>query len=284
MLLGKIAVGATGVAIPANTKWVSIFPSTVELAPKLEVFGDTLSATGAVRMKAIAYDATTLALLGEGDEVIVPMNTGPRWLTLPFWEANPAGVLLLSTNVAFGVHVADAGLTLYHDGTESPGGMHNADAYSDGAAAVFGASTTDAYRLSVYADAFGATDPAALSSVAYEMVLGRLPFVEAQAAFQASGIDSTVLPLTAEVSWHGTKVNKERGSFAAAKLGGVFEQYVGRRIEITYGKARAKTVRAYIHDIADIRGDLSLSRRLYAELAPLGNDSVQAQVKVLKQG
>lgn len=284
MLVGKIAVGASGVALPAHTKWVSIFPGTVELAPKIEVYGDTLAASGVVRMKAIAYDAVSLALLGEGDEVLVPQNTGPTWLTLPFWATHPGGVLLPSTNVALGVHVGDAGLTLYHDGTEAPGGMHNTDAYGDGAAAVFGAATTDAYRLSVYADAFTSLDPTALSGVAFEMVLGRLPFTDAQAAFQATGLDSTVLPFTAEVSWHGSKINKERGSFAAAARGGIFEQYVGRRIEITYGKARAKTVRAYVNDIADVLGDLSITRRLFAELAPLGSDSVQAQVKVLKQG
>jgi hypothetical protein len=116
------------------------------------------------------------------------------------------------------------------------------------------------------------------------MVLGRMPFIEAQMAYAASGIDSTVLPITADVSWHGTKMNKERGSFAAAKMGGVFEQYVGRRLEITYGKAKPTIVRVYLHDILDITTDLSVSRRVFAELAPLGLDFVSAQVKVLKAG
>lgn len=283
MLVGKAAVGATTLAAAADTKYVSVFDvADVGLAPKLEVFADTLAAPGHVRVRAVAYDALSGLLLGEGDEVVVPQATPAGWLTLPFVFANPGGVPLPSGQVELGVHVGDAGLVLRHDGAEGSGGMHNSDSYSDGASASFGAATADTFLLSAYTDTLVPSAPEAVASTAFQMVLGRLPFSESQRAFAATGPERGTMSAT--VSWHGSKVNRERGAFATAARGGKFEQYAGRRLEVTAGGGTRRTVRVYVNDIQDVLGDLSLTRQMFAQLAPLGLDSVPAQVKVLKEG
>jgi hypothetical protein len=234
------------------------------------------------------YQPDTAPLLGQGGEYVVPAGWGPGWLCLPFTGPYPAGVQGLDGVVQLGVHAADPGLRVYEQAASYfPASSFNTDAYSDGASATLGATTGTGTAMAVYASTFPGFSPL----VEYpsglhgppvgvpEMVYARLPFDASQAVFSSTGPRRDP-QITARVAWHGTRVNAERGAFAVAQRGGVFDALVGERVRVTHGDP-PRSVYVYIGDIAEIDQDLSLSRRAFKALEQLGLDEITATVQVM---
>lgn len=119
MLIGrKTSAGTTRVALAPNTKRTALFnmPAANQIT-KLAAYVDTIGASGPVRAKAVAYDSA-LALLGAGDEVLVPAGMAPGWLDFPFTAAHPFGLAASAGDIRLGLHVGDTGLGAYQ--TPSP--------------------------------------------------------------------------------------------------------------------------------------------------------------------
>lgn len=277
MIIGLPTPGGTPLALPANQKRVALFDVSVEeVASKIELYGDTIGAPGPTRVRAVVYDHAGV-LLGVGNEVVVPPGLAPGWLTLPLTESTPEGVYLEPGQVYLGVHAGDAGLNVYEVAAAAASVIFNTDTYSDGASNPFGSSTPSATSMVLYAPTYPGWAPA---TKGLEVVLGRLPFSESQVAFRTTG-PTNAPPKQARVAWHGTGLNAERGAFATAQLNGIFDPFVGERLLISYGTAPRREVAVYVNDLAEIDQDLSLARRAFKALAPLGDDEITAIVTVL---
>jgi len=117
-----------------------------------------------------------------------------------------------------------------------------------------------------------------------DLDLARYGFYTAQAAIGTVAADPRTRK-TVEASWHGTRFDPERqdASFAIAQLDGDLTDYVGQRVKITEANTE-RSVIAYIHREADLDLDdeqISLSRRLFAQLAPLSTDKLLVTVEAL---
>jgi hypothetical protein len=238
-------------------------------------------------LRGIIYDGVTDALLAVGDEIVLPDGSEGQWLDLPF-DLDGIPLAADATDLDFGVLVGGAGSARVWADTEAPGGRFGSDSYANGpadpfAGAIvvsdpFGPDTAVTTRFAIYADVFPAWSPPANE---FEMVLGRLPFLEAQKTFsETSPVTSTARNAT--LSWHGARLDIERGSFAIVGEGGPFEDLLGERVVIeTTLAGKTRRVYAYVHNLAgssEFVGDLTVSRRLFEQLAPLGLDSLLVTV------
>lgn len=110
--------------------------------------------------------------------------------------------------------------------------------------------------------------------------IARYPFSYAQS------ILGSIPPLegsgrVASATWHGTRMNRERGSFVLVQQDGEFSDLIGQRVRISTFKGKA--VYAYVLTEADLdeANDLSLTRRLFLALAPLATESLGVRVETL---
>lgn len=110
--------------------------------------------------------------------------------------------------------------------------------------------------------------------------IARYPFSYAQSILGA------IPPLegssrVATATWHGTKLSPERGSFVLVQREGEFSEMVGQRVKVSAFGGSA--VFAYVLGEADLEeiDDLSLTRRLFMELAPLATESLGVRIEIL---
>lgn len=278
MLLGQTLVPAAYVAlaIPADRfrGLVVAFPSA-QRVPKLAIYGSTLSAAGPVRLRGGIYDDATLALIAQGDEVVVQPGSAPGWIDLPFVGRVPGGPPVPQSTVRVGVQTGDAGLSVYRDPAGAASGAWFAtDAYSDGLAATMPAPTA-AQVFAVYAATFAAWAAADEEEAWY----ARLPWELSQVVFSGTApVEAS--QVTTRVGWHGTGLDPERGAFAVVRRGGPFDSLVGERLRIRAGGPSGQTVYVYVHDTSDVLAahDISIPRRAFATLDLLGFDDVVATV------
>lgn len=104
---------------------------------------------------------------------------------------------------------------------------------------------------------------------------GRQAFLDAQAAFAG-----TVIPLGFfTVSWYGTAVSDERGSFGVVDPTMGLADAVGEIVRVTYG---SRGVSVYVIGSQDGLGtDLGITRRSYMALGLLAVEPITATVGVV---
>ena len=281
MIVGKQVPGAGRVGAPlTNRKVVARYnfrdPVTV---PKLVAYLDGLGGTpgaGPQQVKGLIYSDAG-ALLGVGDEVVVPEGKPPGWVDLPF--STPGGVQVNAGLRDLGIIAGPTGtLSIWGDTPSSRGGQFNADTYVDGPTASFGAATVVTYDLSIYAPVIAVYEPPEHEDDFY---YGGLPFAEAQAELG----EETPAPnpkYLVSVGWHHTRADPEWGSFAIVNQDSELAGLLGERVKVTVRTAsRERSVVAYVHNRGELFDDLSLSRRLFLELGLLSADNVTATVEVL---
>jgi hypothetical protein len=103
---------------------------------------------------------------------------------------------------------------------------------------------------------------------------GRQAFLDAQAA---PGFTGTVVPLGFfTVSWYGTAVSDERGSFGIVDPTMGLADAVGEVVEVWYEN---RTVRVYVIGSQDGLGtDLGITRRSYMALELLAVEPITATI------
>lgn len=197
-------------------------------------------------------DAAALHAFGDTDPTFAALPAQPSML----WGASDANYLITVT------------------------GKVVVDSYSDGAAAVLNPNFTPLDEdLSLFATTFQVWQPPSVG--VDDFYRARLPFPEAQAAFAALGPRASSSQL-ATVGWHGSNVDAERGSFAIVQSGGPLDELVGRRIRITTrAKGVRRTVYAFVHSEADVMQDMTVTRRLFQALAPLGEREALVTVETV---
>lgn len=239
--------------------------------------------TGPGTLIPVIYDAAG-NLVGTGDPITIQAGSVPAWYDFTFSKV-PGGVPLLAASYDIGFEVGGVAshvVRLYSDGAGV--GQMLGDTFSDGPAATFGTGWPTLEDITVYGDVFQPwTAPTNLDEFTY----ARLPMAEAQKVFKTtppvfgSGIVS-------QACFHGTGLDPERGSFAVVQAGGILDALVGERVKITRTSFGVKrSVLAYVHnsllidDVGGVTPDLSLPRRVWAQLALLGDDMVEVIVERL---
>lgn len=105
----------------------------------------------------------------------------------------------------------------------------------------------------------------------------RQAFLDAQDALALAG-SSTLLGFFT-VSWYGTAVSDERGSFGVVDPAMGLANAVGETVEITYN---GRVVRVYVIGSQDGLGtDLGITRRSYLALELLAIDPITATIGVI---
>lgn len=84
-----------------------------------------------------------------------------------------------------------------------------------------------------------------------------------------------------QVTWHGTVLNPERGSVALVQRDGRYTDLIGERVLLTNFNGRS--VAAYVLNEAGLGegDDLSVTRRLFMQLAPLATEALNCKIEVL---
>ena len=292
VLVGRTTAGGTPLPLPPDEKRVVRFEVGPARAgrtlPKLSVLLDGLNQpAGAQPLRAVAYD-TGGALLGSSGEAVIPAGAQARAVDLPFpgGLAIPAAATQLDLGVHAGVPTVTTGAVVRVFGDPNAIGhpvtaKKNADTYADGAAATFGAPTTELADMTLFGQTLEAWAPAELE---VEMYYARLPFPESQRVFSETARSGE--SRLAVCSWHGTRFDAERGAYVVAQYGGKFDDWVGERVRITL---RGRTVGerdvyGLIHNASelDVRDDLSVTRRLFTALAVPALDRVDVTVERMK--
>lgn len=152
------------------------------------------------------------------------------------------------------------------------------DSYADGASAIFGQQQLTPLRISLYGDTFTAYSVPTTETDPY---YARLPLDTSQDALASGPSTSSVFNVYA--SWHGALVDPERGSFAVVRAGGELEDLIGDRVRVTTRVGAAIAMVAYVNNVSDIAEDteISLTRRLFLQMAPLGLDRLPVTVEVI---
>jgi hypothetical protein len=285
VIVGRTRPGGDPIPLPPDEKRVVRFPvgSAREgrTLPKLSLTLDGLNQpAGTQPLRAVAYDVDG-ALVGESAEVVVTANTPPHTVDLPF----PGGLRIpaAATELDLGVHAGDPTVTTEpviraYGEDDSAAAKTATDAYADGASATFGAATAQSEDLRL----FGQTlDAWAAPEREIEMWYARLAFPESQAVFSSTARSGE--SRLAVCSWHGTRLDIERGAFVVVQVGGKLDDWVGERVRVAL-RGRTLLERAVyglVHNAAELdeRDDLSVTRRLFAALAVPSLDRVDVTVE-----
>lgn len=277
-LIGQTAIGPEVVELPTDTKRVARFsvPGGVRI-PKLSVYLDGEgSGSGDAVARAVVYRASDSALVATSDEVAVAEGQEAGWVDFRFTE-NEAGLLVSdSADYDFGVHVGGATNRIrVRQSVAAGSGQENIDTYSDGASATFGGSTPLDRDLSEFATYYEPWEPPLETDFYY----ARLPFTEAQEKLAETGL----LPgsTRAVCGWHHTAFDPFVGSYAIVATGGSLADHVGERIRIIERvSGNARSVTAFVHREANLTEEISLPRKLFAELGLLSEPSLVVDVEV----
>ena len=280
MFIGKLNTDDTAAtAIAADHSYGQQFSVPDDrLVAKVAAYLDGLAGGhGTALVKAVIYDSA-LAIVATSDEVAVNSGDAAAWLTFRF-DTPPA---VASGNIEWALIVGgDAGIVqAYAQATGTVPGKVVSDTYSDGPATPFPTLTTVA-PIAMYADVFEAYAP---PTNELEVYYARLPFHEAQAKLgETSPVKGTARPVS--VTWHGTKLDPERGSFAVLRAGGDFDPtLIGERVKISYIRSGVvRVIYAFVHNVGDldVRDEISVTRRLWMELEAAGFDRIDATVEQL---
>lgn len=184
----------------------------------------------------------------------------------PSWSQIPASPTMLWT-----ASVASYVVTL--------SGQFNTDTYADGASNPFGVSTPLDYDLSVFATYTALAQT--LTTNEDDFYYARLPFDRAQEALDTGKAEPGAV--LANCGWHGSRTDRERGSFVIVNSDGPLADLVGERLRLTTGRETTmlRSVIAYCHTQANLDGDLSVTRRLALALGAPGDDLTPVEVEVL---
>lgn len=109
-----------------------------------------------------------------------------------------------------------------------------------------------------------------------------LPFFESQRVL-AEGVASVGAAVRGTCGWHGTNFDPHRGAVAIANTDGVFADFTGERVRLTYyhDPLAPRTIIVYVYDEALPLDDLSLPRPIFARLAPLAYENITVSAEVL---
>jgi hypothetical protein len=273
--------------LAADTKVAARFTAPLPgLLGKLTAYLDGLgSGHGVAKLKAIVYYSSTGSyanqFIGVSDEVQIASGAPAEWVDFRF--SQPGGLYLPQAyDYDFGLLVGGtSNVARAFTEPNTLGRRNNADVYADGPSNPFGSAAFQATDLAIYGIAVGKYAPPTIG--VDEFYYARLPFADAQQKFmETAPIRKTALP--ARLTWHGTGVDVERGSFAVVQLNGRFNDWIGERIRITSWQQKglpASSVRCFVHNYAELDSDLSVPRRVWAALAPLGMDSLDVTVERL---
>lgn len=284
-LVGEMRIGDTIISISPNTKRVSGFTLPYDSRiSKLSVACDGLGGaapTLSAKLRGVVYQGNVL--LGMGDEATVMSGDQLGWVDLPFWGAIPNGPIgtVVGGTIEFGVLVGGDGgvLRIAQIEPQPPGGRTNADTYTDGASDPFGTATTLTAQMSIFATLTGLWTP--LATEPYETI-ARMGFLDAQRLLETI-IEADSPKYATAATWHGTRVDPNRGSFAVVRAGGPLAGLVGHRIVVTTtGPVTKRSVIVYVFAAKSVLdADLSLARRPFAQLELLSADTLDVTVQVL---
>jgi hypothetical protein len=226
-------------------------------------------------VKAVVYDENE-ALVGSSPETTITPGQDVAWLDFVF----DTPLELTEQDYHFGLHFGtnSTGARLYKSSTGTNFST-TTDTYSDGPATTLSVSAASG-ELGIFGTYFAAwTQPDE-----DDEYLANLAFPTAQTVFGTTAPDPRTKK-TVLASWHGTFLDPQPqgASVVVVQTGGDLTDYVGERVRIISG---GKSVVAYVHRETDLDLDdstqISLSRRLWQELAPLATDSLLVSVEVLQ--
>jgi hypothetical protein len=250
---------------------------------KLSVYADGMGAAGADQaLRGAIFDATgnTLAV---GSDVVIPAGTHAQWWDLPILV--PGGqVLLFDATYLFGIHFGQSSFgarIAAHSLTGIPALQSSdlADLFEDGTNQSIGVVTPipTGSDLAIYATYVSRWQPPQ-EQVAY---YARLPYAEAQSLLFTG---PTPEFFSTTCGWHYTAIDPETGSFCIVDPNGPLAGLLGKRLLITNGTAPSQpSVVAYCQrSIALPTGvPISVTRRLFTELAPLSSANISVRVEVM---
>lgn len=109
-----------------------------------------------------------------------------------------------------------------------------------------------------------------------EVLEARLAFPDGQDALNGVPESAGAGPYT--LSWYGTQVHDERGSFGLVNAIGPLADLVGDRVQILY---KTHSVRVYVFGSTDLDTDIAITRRAFASIELLAKDSINVRVQTL---
>lgn len=107
-----------------------------------------------------------------------------------------------------------------------------------------------------------------------ELVVARRAFTASQPAL--AGPPLRYATEVAEVGWHGTAIDPERGAFALVRRG--LEDLVGEILSVAFER---RVVYVYVLAARNVPSDLSLTRAAFLRVSPLWRDILAAEVGVV---
>lgn len=281
-LIGETRMGTTMMPLAPDTKRSSEFPlfaaaRITKISVGIDGNGGAAPTTTAT-LRGAVYQGNIL--LGSGSEVTVVSGMPLSWVDLPLAPLNPTGVAVTSGEVEFAVLVGGTpGLVRVAQIDPDPpygGGRSNNDTYSDGPSNPYGAAVSTSAAMSI----FGTITPDwfARDATSFDVV-ARMGFLEAQRLL--AGLLTTET-YEATTSWHGTRVDANRGSFAVVLAGGALAGLVGKRLLVTSKTHAGRSCLVYVTAaVSSLDADISLARRAFAQLELMSADTLDVHLRVV---
>lgn len=272
--LGLGAVGSVSEVVEADTVRYCVIPEVpAGYVPAISAYVDGLGGgSGVALARPVLWSGDPSTVLAVGGEVAIATGDEAGWVQFPLYEEYPGGVPLPEGEyVVLGLHFGGATEVARLYG-ETGGGAVLATPYDDPLPDALAGAVEDMLPSFVAPYVTDWTPPPAAELAWY----ARLPFDEAQRFLGATGPTDKHRAMTC--GWHGASFDKEQGSFALVRTGGPLDALVGEKIAVRYGQ---HVVYAYVNGGADVIEDLSLTRRLFQELAPLATYELSVGVEVL---
>ncbi len=273
-IFGRQTKGASAYVLAANTKRVARFGIGVAgRTPKLSIHLDGLGGGFGTAYARALISSISDSLLAVSDEVAVVSGQAASWVDFRF-SALPGGLPFAVDYFDLGIHAGGAtNVIRVFGGSSTLGGRSVADTYADGTSSSFVGATVLSTDLSVFATYFTEW----VAPVQDEEQYARLPFSEAQVVLSAAPRTAAVV---ASCGWHGTITDPERGSFAIVNSTGPLAKYIGERVRLLHPSNETE-VFAYVHSNGTIIDDISLSRRLFIQLASPATDNIRVTVETV---
>lgn len=267
--------------VAADTKYASRYNlANGDKVAKGSVYLDGLGAGAGLTqaLRLALYDATD-TLVATSNEVLVARGQQPGWVDFAFPTAGDLALLAGDYHVTVLAGPSSGIVRLYGSDPRGMGGKFNADTYSDGSAATFGAATPLTSDFVAFVQMFAAYTAPDETDIYYS----RLPFADGQATLAKGGPVGGSQRVTA-LGWHDTFQDAELGSNALVRENGPLAGYLGERVRITtHASAKPRAVFAYVHGLLpeDSLDDLSVTRLLFSRLSNLSDDTTPVTVEVI---
>jgi hypothetical protein len=276
-LLGHTATNGTAANATADRRYGSTFElSEDRLLAKVSAYLDgNGSGSGTQVAKALVYNDDTNALVATSSEVSVLDGQAAGWVDFSF--AQPTEIL--AGNIHLSLHYGGSSTSSrYYTQGSGSNLSTSTDTYSDGPADPLTTSFATGEVL-IYATLIPEWTPPTVDN----LHLATYGYNSAQTALGAVAPDPRTKQ-TVVAGWHGTYLDPQPqgASLAVVQKDGELSDYVGARVQIS---TRNKSVVAYIHRELDLdltdNTQISLSRRIWQQLAPLATDSLLVTVQEL---